>query len=57
MSEREGGTTLTICEIAGCTGHATASRWIVTEVDGRRQIEVCWKHEEGDIDPDLVKPR
>lgn len=49
------GTTRSVCEIAGCTDQATASRWIVTEHDGKRQIEVCWKHEAGDLDPGMVE--
>lgn len=58
MSEQtplgEGGS---FCQIVGCTSPGTTTRWIMTEKDGRRQIEVCWKHAEGelteaDLDPE-----
>ena len=36
-----------LCEVVGCTDPATRSRWVVAGMN--RQVEVCWKHEEGDL--------
>lgn len=44
-----------MCEIIGCSSPSTTTRWVMTEKDGRRQIEVCWKHAEGDVDPSSLK--
>lgn len=44
----------TICEITGCNGEATATRWVLKDKDGGRELEVCWKHAEGDLDPKLI---
>ncbi len=38
-----------ICDIAGCTTPATASRWISIGEGEKRHLEVCWKHEDGDL--------
>lgn len=46
----------TFCEIAGCSGAATTSRWVVVEKEGKREIDVCWKHAEGDIDAAGLEP-
>ncbi len=51
-SEPKGSST--ICEIRGCNGEATATRWVFKDEDGGRQLEVCWKHAEGDLDPKLI---
>ncbi len=51
MSEQEPlGTSALICEIVGCTNHSTTTRWIMTEKDEKRRIEVCWEHLQGDFD-------
>jgi hypothetical protein len=42
------------CAIAGCTDHAMTQRWIVMGDGSQRQIEVCWKHSEGEIDAATV---
>ena len=44
-----------ICEIVGCSGEGTTTRWIITEDSGKRQLRVCWEHAEGDIDPETVR--
>ena len=44
-----------ICEIVGCSGEGTTTRWIITEDSGKRQLRVCWEHAEGDIDPENVR--
>ena len=38
-----------ICEIAGCTSPGVTSRWVVLTGGHQRQIEVCWKHREGEL--------
>ncbi len=38
------------CVVNGCTDTATRSRWIMTGPETQREIEVCWKHEEGELD-------
>ena len=43
------------CVIVGCTGTTTTQRWVITEHDGKREIDVCWKHETGDIDPSTIE--
>lgn len=45
---------VSICEIAGCTDHAISERWIVVSDGSQRRIEVCWKHDEGELDPTAV---
>jgi hypothetical protein len=37
------------CVVAGCTGHATTSRWVDVKDGDRHRIAVCWKHETGEI--------
>ncbi len=43
------------CEIIGCAGEGTHTRWVFTDDDGRRQIQVCWKHAEGELDPAQIQ--
>lgn len=43
-----------ICEIMGCSGEGTTTRWIITEDHGKRELRVCRKHEEGDLDPGKI---
>ena len=43
-----------ICEIVGCNGEGTTTRWVITEDHGKRELRVCWKHEEGEIDPEMI---
>jgi hypothetical protein len=43
------------CEIAGCTDHVVAGRWVVTGNGEQRHVEVCWKHAEGELDPGLLE--
>lgn len=54
MSGQGSGDT-SLCEIIGCSGEGTETRWVITEDHGRRQIRVCWKHAEGEIDPEEVE--
>ena len=54
MSSSEPTGAATICEIRGCNGDATATRWVFVEKDKGRELEVCWKHAEGDLDPKLL---
>jgi hypothetical protein len=42
------------CVIAGCTAPSVASRWIVLGSGEDREIEVCWKHAEGELDPESI---
>jgi hypothetical protein len=37
------------CVVAGCTSPGTVSRWVSVADGDRREIEVCWKHETGDL--------
>lgn len=37
------------CVVAGCTGHATTSRWVDVTSGDRHQVVVCWKHEGGEL--------
>jgi hypothetical protein len=38
------------CVVEGCTDKATHTRQIGTGPDSTREIEVCWKHESGELD-------
>lgn len=38
------------CVVPGCTDLATRERTIVEGPDVERQIAVCWKHEDGELD-------
>jgi hypothetical protein len=42
------------CEVAGCTSPSMDSRWVILGSGDSRQIEVCWKHSEGDLDLDAI---
>jgi hypothetical protein len=42
------------CMIAGCSSPSVASRWIVVGSGEDREIEVCWKHAEGDLEPESI---
>ena len=44
------------CVLPGCTSPSVTSRRVL--LDGRedREIEVCWKHAEGDIDLEALSP-
>lgn len=44
------------CDIVGCSGTGTTTRWVMTEKDGQREIHVCWKHAEGDISETDLEP-
>ena len=54
MASSEPKGSQTICEIRGCNGEATATRWVFKGEDRERELEVCWKHAEGDLDPKLI---
>ena len=43
-----------ICEIMSCSSEATTTRWVITEDQGKRELRVCRKHEEGEIDPGMI---
>lgn len=43
-----------ICEILDCGGEGTTTRWVITEDHGKRALRVCWKHEQGEIDPEKI---
>jgi hypothetical protein len=42
------------CVIAGCTAPSVTSRWNVGGDGADREIEVCWKHAEGELDPETI---
>ena len=48
MSEQR-SSELGICEIAGCTSPGVTSRWVVLTGGREHQIEVCWKHRDGEL--------
>ena len=50
MNQSEGH--VSICEIVGCSGEGTTTRWIITEDGGKRELRVCRDHIEGEIDPE-----
>lgn len=50
MSEARDQPVESFCEIAGCTGVSTTSRWVTIGHGDKRRVEVCWKHAEGEID-------
>jgi hypothetical protein len=41
-----------MCEIIGCSSPATTTRYLI---DQDRHLQVCWKHAEGEIDPNSVE--
>ena len=43
-----------MCEILGCSGEGTTTRWVITEDHGKRELRVCWKHSEGELDPEKI---
>lgn len=43
-----------MCEIMGCSGEGTSTRWIITEDHGKRELRICSKHAEGEIDPQEI---
>lgn len=43
-----------MCEILGCSGEGTTTRWIISEDHGKRELRVCWKHAEGELDPEMI---
>ncbi|HEX6221849.1 MAG TPA: hypothetical protein VF115_12205 [Acidimicrobiia bacterium] len=57
MSDHREGDEASMCEIIGCSGHGTTTRWVMEDKDGGRQITVCWKHAEGEITPDQLEPQ
>ena len=42
------------CDVFGCTGASVSSRWVVLGSGEDREIEVCWKHAEGELDPETI---
>jgi len=38
------------CVVAGCTDPGVRTRWIMTGPERRLEVEVCEKHEKGDLD-------
>jgi hypothetical protein len=52
--EREAEQVPSFCDVAGCKGASTTSRWITIGSGQKRRVAVCWKHAEGDLDPSMV---
>ena len=42
------------CVLPGCTSPSVTSRRILLNDREDREIEVCWKHAEGEIDPETI---
>lgn len=47
------------CVVAGCSAPGTTTRWMNAPDGGRRQVDVCWKHEDNaltidDLDPEKI---
>jgi len=47
------------CVVAGCNAPATTSRSISVSDGEKKEVEVCWKHEDNvltmqDLDPDKI---
>jgi hypothetical protein len=53
MAEKSSGS---FCEIIGCTTPATSSRWVTLDDGDQRHVEVCSKHEDGDISESDLDP-
>lgn len=45
------------CEVVGCSGQGTTTRWVMTESEGKREIHVCWKHAEGELTETDLTPQ
>ena len=57
MTGHDEGAQPSMCEIIGCSGEGTKTRWVFRDdKDGGRRITVCWKHGEGEITRDQVEP-
>jgi hypothetical protein len=54
MGESEAEQVQSFCDVAGCKGASTTSRWITIGSGEKRRVAVCWKHAEGDLDPSMV---
>lgn len=50
MSDDKPIAATSFCVVEGCTDPATRARLIVTGPEAKREIGVCWKHEEGELD-------
>lgn len=50
MSDDKPIAATSFCVVEGCTDPATRSRWIMTGPETKREIEVCPKHEDGELD-------
>ena len=42
------------CFIPGCTSPSVATRWVPLGARDDREIEVCAKHADGELDPEII---
>lgn len=56
MTEMAGQTidSMSMCEILDCSSEASTTRWVITEDQGKRELRVCSRHAEGDVDPETL---
>jgi len=50
MSDEKPIAATSFCVVEGCTDPASRTRLIVTGPEIQREIEVCWKHEDVELD-------
>jgi hypothetical protein len=44
------------CVVPGCSGESVTTRVLPLGGGEEREVEVCWKHAEGDLDLDWLSP-